>query len=550
MSKTKMAADIVLEAKNIYCEPCKREGKLEKANGVCVTCEEHFCGPCFSLHRRFKIAANHVLQDEDPNSFVKPEALGEKCQSHPSKLAEYYCEACDTIICEVCVTFNHTRCANVTNRTSIARDLAKSSEFTDYSKKLDSIQKRLQAQRDKVDYMVGTNCDMRKQAEDELKQRRIRMNEHLEKLENETIQAMNVIEKENASLIKNMSENLDRVETMYKKIKSDLDLKKPGDACQLFIIMKRGRHTIQKIEDQLENLREEKKVQKYALVPPRSKEMVDHIAPGIFAISTSQLEQQISTDTDKDSQTPGIKDLTIVNGHYCVVSDTKNRSMKVIDTKSTSVTSIAITTEYVLGVSAINEDHFAASVLKQGRWQVLMFCINDAGCIVRTSKRIDIGKSGFNEVVHGKNRIFVRHDEEVQILDMEGHFIKSSKFEKTGRVKFGLIHGIAESNDGSSIYVTDGEENTITSFTSDGFVKHVYQDKDMVNPWGITVDNDGFVYVCSYGTSSIHQLTADLEKIQVIIEDFHGSCITFSSAENKLYLGSGKFISVYKLEKK
>jgi hypothetical protein len=61
------------------------------------------------------------------------------------------------------------------------------------------------------------------------------------------------------------------------------------------------------------------------------------------------------------------------------------------------------------------------------------------------------------------------------------------------------------------------------------------------------VDSDGYVYVCSVDTDCIHQLTADLSKVQVIIKFVGVWRCAFNKNDNSLYLDSDNEIKVYNL---
>jgi DNA-binding beta-propeller fold protein YncE len=174
--------------------------------------------------------------------------------------------------------------------------------------------------------------------------------------------------------------------------------------------------------------------------------------------------------------------------------------------------------------------------------------VSSSGVITSTTKPVDVN-SPCSYLEYCNDKLFLSLINEIQISNIKGQELKTIKHDSAGVAMFKYVMDISLSPDGQTIYVTDLDKSSVTSMTLDGNVKAVYKDKDLKEPAGITVDKDGYVYVRSTDTRSIHQLTADLSRVQIIIEDVSGRAITFSSTENKLYLSDGKCVSVYDLMK-
>jgi DNA-binding beta-propeller fold protein YncE len=235
--------------------------------------------------------------------------------------------------------------------------------------------------------------------------------------------------------------------------------------------------------------------------------------------------------------------------NYCVVMDHSNKSVKVIDIQSKHVTSeIGIEAEYIWSVTSVSDDQVAVSVTLSGaRCQIQLFIVSASGVIQRTNQVYNVG-NWYHDMVHCEGNIYGVKENRIDVLNMTGKIIRTIQPDDNGEDLFGYLTGIALSPDRQTLYVTDSLKQHMTSMTMDGKVKVIYKDKALKDPRGITVDKHGYVYIRSWNTDNIHQLTADLNKVQVLIEDVYGIGIIYSSSEHKLYASDVNQINQYSLD--
>jgi DNA-binding beta-propeller fold protein YncE len=241
-----------------------------------------------------------------------------------------------------------------------------------------------------------------------------------------------------------------------------------------------------------------------------------------------------------------------MHGHYCVVVDDKNKSIKVVDTKQKQVTSqIGIEAKYIWAMTPVSDNQVVVSVsLSDGKNQIQFFSVSTSG-VIQSTNQVNNADGYYTDMVHCKGNIYgVRSfQNKIGIINMTGKIIRRIQTDDKGAAVFGILEGIALSPDGQTLYVTDSTQHSVISLTLDGKVKVIYTDKDLEGrPCGITADKYGYVYVRNRGTKNIHQLTADLNKVQVLIDDVTGNHITYSSTENKLYISCNNNINEYSLD--
>ncbi len=86
----------------------------------------------------------------------------------------------------------------------------------------------------------------------------------------------------------------------------------------------------------------------------------------------------------------------------------------------------------------------------------------------------------------------------VQVLTMGGRFIRSIGKKGSGQGDLSRPHGVCVT---SFVYVADFDNNRVSVFTKDGqFVTSFGNGHITSHLYGVAVDNDGFVYVCSAGS--------------------------------------------------
>lgn len=259
---------------------------------------------------------------------------------------------------------------------------------------------------------------------------------------------------------------------------------------------------------------------------------------------TAQQSTTINVNTRKDKTKSKIVGITVIKKDYCVVADENNKSVKVIDLKSTSVSSEIYLSEadHTECVTTVNDDQVAVCVTVKGVNKFLLFSVSASGVISNSHASMDV-KYPYCCIVHSKDRFYGTYKCQIDVISMQGEIITTLTNDS-----FGWLFGMALSKDHTTIYVCSNSNDTVFSLNMDGKVKATYKHKDVSLPWRITVDGHGYVYVyfnCRGGR--VYQLTADLNKAQEIVKDTGVSACTFNNNDNSLYLACMDEISVYNI---
>ncbi|XP_060560023.1 E3 ubiquitin-protein ligase TRIM56-like [Ruditapes philippinarum] len=127
------------EIKEMYCEECDRHGDgYATAVAFCVDCLDYICVTCQRYHKRqFK---THKIQESKgmPQDFYC-----EKCSTHPGQLIKFYCLQCNKEACQECKDNDHVNCSDVNHLPTLASDIQKCDELTNFSKNMDQLSKNI-----------------------------------------------------------------------------------------------------------------------------------------------------------------------------------------------------------------------------------------------------------------------------------------------------------------------------------------------------------------------------------------------------------------------
>ncbi|XP_050398113.1 E3 ubiquitin-protein ligase TRIM56 [Patella vulgata] len=126
------------EKDELKCAACKEAGLDNAATLWCQQCNDSYCPDCSASHRNFPATRSHI---QVPIAYISPRDRSEEdlatCSQHRDSRVEFYCAACDLLICPSCAFVNHRRCEKVSTIKG-ATDVAKG----DLSTKIKRVRKK------------------------------------------------------------------------------------------------------------------------------------------------------------------------------------------------------------------------------------------------------------------------------------------------------------------------------------------------------------------------------------------------------------------------
>ena len=169
---------------DILCGICESQHITNCAGHWCPECEEGLCSDCQKHHSLSKATRTHGIISIE-NYMKLPTSISEivhKCKDHEMKYT-IYCPNHDTICCPVCLSTNHKKCDDLMAITELIKTAKTSSIIANMEQSLRYMKHNIGIA---VQDREGNLSLIRKQRQhysDEIKQIRVKINSHLDTIE-------------------------------------------------------------------------------------------------------------------------------------------------------------------------------------------------------------------------------------------------------------------------------------------------------------------------------------------------------------------------------
>ncbi|XP_060564047.1 uncharacterized protein LOC132723365 [Ruditapes philippinarum] len=532
-STTSMASDEDLQ---IYCQPCDEEGTRLPAHGYCTVCKEHLCKTCFTAHKINRLSKHHTLQDatnmpkvlQQPSTSIHTGLLYDltlSCRKHPKEMIKFYCNDHTECLCSVCVTLEHqaTSC-NVNYIPDISGDILDSKEYQVILNAVNTTSDKFQQILKDVKDMTHKSNSSLKDALDDIKKFRQEINQRLDVLERQAEDAAKVIEQENNKHRKAVETTCEDITKSLKissgKIKQ-LNTTKQAD--RLFIDLKLAEKTIKNMERQLITLSsfdiKEHNFQSNGVIlnlfkTEKSLGTLTQKAGNTECQSVQIKSRQsshvgkICVETSKDEITCNITGMTLVTPDLLIITDYNNDAVKMVDTSSQSVSDQLQLDAGPQDITRFTSTELAVTLPDKETIQLIIISSNKL--IKRHTIKVD-GKCYGISCYQGKLVVSFPNPSKLQILDINGTLLTTID-EKNN---FNCPCYITCNR--SSIYVSDYVMKTVTRLNWQGDVIGSYS--GMSFPTGMSLSDDGTVFVCDEGRNVIEEISGDCSTGKVVLQD-------------------------------
>ena len=566
-----------------YCDPCFRESSVGRVAGYCSKCVEFFCQSCLDTHNRFSVLARHViLYGEDmPSCQADKPVKYELCETHDGEPRDRFCSDHCGIICGVCVIRQHRNC-NVKSVSDVCKTLNISTEeqlFNQGAKSLleyaKTLKQSVEDNSNRLDKEKENIVEDAKKHRDKIIQQ---ANKSFQDFHMELTQLYkeqkDTLARNNAGTDRNISDIEFLLHTKPKSqgVRQFLDLCASADRLQLCADkLKSLDITISRLQSTL-NMHiqplSELQCKLGELSLEKSTLHLDTPFPELYnpykrqtqagnqtARSSSAVAGHPSLPmklTKKDKINVKLKDDT----SYCYISgldttvygtvilaDQDNCKLKVVSPEGQLLSSLTLP-EKPIGVVFINKREAAVTMWNK---QIGFIDIADSGDL--SLKRIITMEQYVGGITATKNNLVVTCDtsavspRSVQMIDMTGKILWTRTTDTKGKNLFDCARFLTtcSGDDGDTVIVTDWYRQTITVlYAGTGKVVKVCNVKGK-EPWGVTVDDNGNVYVC-YESGEITVWSKSMEVERCLVSGSAGlkfsRAMAYNSRRRELLLSS------------
>lgn len=305
----------------------------------------------------------------------------------------------------------------------------------------------------------------------------------------------------------------------------------------------------EELNDMLENM-ENNVLRKYDLGCRRTTETVSR------KVATPIADINVKADCDTDDCF--ITDCCILDQQYMVACDQNNCSVKLLDLESLSVVYVRSVRTTPEAATKINDREIALVRGQLSRSIIEFLSLTLSRTLIFRQKRAIHTEMYCTDIVFYQNSLIVSMHEyenkgKIQILSMRGKILFSLEQDETGGQLFNFPDYLAIDLIRKRVYVSDCG-GRITQTQNDNM--EISQVMHAWNPQGITVDEDGLVYICEMGTECVQAFDFDNERTYVLIKNdspsWNPRSVCYNKLDSKLYVGqrNSNYMKVYKVESK
>jgi hypothetical protein len=355
----------------------------------------------------------------------------------------------------------------------------------------------------------------------------------LEKLlndeENEIKRKIEIIKKNDKKVLQTITVETSKMKIKLKAISTELVHHQTTDQrCQLFVSMKKGQEIIEQFKPDAEKQCKNNSIHYYKVECKALEQNITNLQDfhKFFTykeIHESEVPRTASYYTDIKFTCHSFSSSCLLTKDCLLITDFN--SCKLIIFKDLSFSTSSYDTidlsSKPWAVAKVDNNKVAITFPILGIIKLITF----SKCMtVTNTEDIEVG-GGCCGVAYSNNKLIVSFTDSkatVKILDMSGEVLKIFDKDQHEKYLFVQPYYLTISADNTVIYVSDFEKNCVIGLTFDGKVKAIYKDDQLKRPCQLTVDRSGAVFVCGSLSHNIHQLSSDLTKVKILLDEEQG----------------------------
>ncbi|XP_071141680.1 uncharacterized protein [Mytilus edulis] len=532
---------------------------INKASVVwCSECDEGLCGECKEHHGASKSTRNHdtisITEYQKLPSHVLQ--ITQTCQKHKEHY-QTFCKKHDCPCCRRCVIETHNDCNDLTAIEDIVKNVKSSNAWLEVEQILVQMLKNIQRIRN--DRTENLKClqDQRVEIERDLNQTRKIINDHLDKIQNKLIKELYANEENESKRIKLLLCEIQDIEKGISNLQGNQNnIRQHASELQTFLALKHIEKEVSDKEECIKSILKNEDMKIKTLALEVNKDVQNICRAGCFgSVSVDSKSCKVVIDSNKnkeaqimipslifkciddiklsnkmqiDLQSAGdVTGCAILPKDKIIFCDYNNRNLIVLKSKSKLEFKIRLDTR------AFDLAYFereSSIVVTSGYGSKVIHIIDPNS---RTIKRtIQSSDTSYGIALNKTVLVYCKADKGIMEVQWNGESEKAL-------VQFNMPHYSYVAVHGDNIYYTNKDNNSVTCYDIHRNLKWEFKDtQNLRYPQGISVDNNGNVYVVSRDTNSVVIITPDGKRCRTILSSRDGlsypRALHFEPTSNKL----------------
>ncbi|XP_063400250.1 uncharacterized protein LOC134684870 [Mytilus trossulus] len=554
------------------CGVCDLRGITKPSTIWCFECDEGLCSECKEHHSLSKGTRKHCTvpiseYQKIPRDIVK---ITDTCGNHNEKYT-FYCKKHACLSCGSCIVENHMECRDFDKLTDVIQNTKHSNAFYELEQSLVELSDNIQIIRNDREHNLKRLSEKKMKIEEEVKQTRITINDHLDKIQDDIIKKLNETEVNESKIISELLISLKENDSDITEIRTKIEnIKQHATDLQAFIAMKELEKRISSKDQFLQSMINSGNFKDSDLTyNPNSaiQDLVNRIKIfGYVKIEEKACDLVLKRRKDKQAQimlphilsrsvdTINLKLLRTINeiGEYvrgcCMLPDGKmafshysRRFVTVFNLNSNKDFEVTTPT-FAFDVAYISHDNTLAVTSGESDTKCITI-IDIKSKQIKKTIPVDSGYYGIS--VTDGNLICSVAGKGIQLINPNNNSI-TDIVRHENIPKFCYVATF-----GDKIYHTNHQSKSVTCYDLQGTAKWTFQNEKVLSGAnGISVDNDGNAYVvgrsnyvvvispdgqqykkittASYGLSNSYSLDYNRNTNQLLVSNFSYKACTFT----------------------
>ncbi|XP_052778880.1 uncharacterized protein LOC128216361 [Mya arenaria] len=306
---------------------------------------------------------------------------------------------------------------------------------------------------------------------------------------------------------------------------------------ELAILVLRSIRDAETIKDNIQRLCTDVSFVRYGFVPDKTSLLRLVKAP--FLVRT------ITIKHESDENTFQITDIALLRNNLVILADYSDSKLKIFDTDNSTLVSNA-KLQYSPWQMSVTE-HGEAYVTLYGQPRILH--LKSPAKDLTTFREINVdGKFFAVECFNKTLKVQCLSPAKTIEVDEDGKQIRvinndlSKETTENGEQFITNPRWSTQDPATGSMYVSCNSKHSITEITSNGNVKLLVKSDKLNNPYGLCMDTDGSIIVCSYNSKDVFRVkrNGDIQSVLPQPLDFNPMAVALDKRTKRLFIGGNK----------
>ena len=530
-----------------FCGICENRNISKPSEAWCRECEEGLCTDCIEYHSSWKLSRGHttipIAEYQKLPSYVLE--IKEHCNEHHEKF-NLYCKEHECPCCGICNVENHKDCKEVAVLGNITKNVKTSTMFNETEHLIKEMFENIGKIRQNRETNSSSVKEQKRIIQDEIQELRTKVNNHLDKLQEDLMKELIELEKQVTEETRELLVSLDEKQKKLIEYQTNIvNIKMYASELQTFIAVKQIEKDVEthdtclqslvnsdslkqtkltyKIDTGLKNITT--RIQKFAKVVVESKPcevvfvrrkhkqaqmMVAEISPPMSVVNIQlNLKQKINIKGTNIRGCSFLPDGRMVFSCYC--SDTvrfiNKEGIESFQISKDKTGACTYDTVYI-------KDNNSVAVSSGWIGKRCITIIDIESQKVMTTISMDTLIIGMT--VRDRTIYYCASDRGLKMLNLSDRSVSDIISSDMSNVNY-----VATSGD--KLYYTNTNTNTVTCCDLHGTTQWEFKDNRVLqHPRGISVDNDGNVYVVGYYSNNVVVISPDGQRHRQLLASKDG----------------------------